>query len=144
MLPKGPVTTAQVHPLADVQLQSVGGGTRIWQFVVVLPGSCGERVPSLGEIPVKDVMRGLMKLQPHEYDELCRREADHVAATFEAGARIDEFERIVAELAQREANPRRSMLRAWFDTARDIMRFAIWKCAEYWSLRVKRLLRLGS
>jgi acetyltransferase-like isoleucine patch superfamily enzyme len=28
-----------VHPLADVQTTMVGSGTRIWQFVVVLPGA---------------------------------------------------------------------------------------------------------
>ena len=28
-----------VHPLADVQTQQVGAGTRIWQFCVVLPGA---------------------------------------------------------------------------------------------------------
>jgi UDP-2-acetamido-3-amino-2,3-dideoxy-glucuronate N-acetyltransferase len=28
-----------VHPLADVQTQSIGTGTRIWQFVVILPGA---------------------------------------------------------------------------------------------------------
>jgi UDP-2-acetamido-3-amino-2,3-dideoxy-glucuronate N-acetyltransferase len=26
-----------IHPLADVQTESIGAGTRIWQFVVVLP-----------------------------------------------------------------------------------------------------------
>ena len=26
-----------IHPIADVQSQSIGRGTRIWQFVVVLP-----------------------------------------------------------------------------------------------------------
>ena len=26
-----------IHPLADVQSQNIGAGTRIWQFVVVLP-----------------------------------------------------------------------------------------------------------
>jgi acetyltransferase-like isoleucine patch superfamily enzyme len=30
---------AQVHPLADVQSAQVGAGTRIWQFVVVLPAA---------------------------------------------------------------------------------------------------------
>ena len=34
---KQPVTRAQVHPLADVRSRAVGAGTRIWQFVVVLP-----------------------------------------------------------------------------------------------------------
>jgi UDP-2-acetamido-3-amino-2,3-dideoxy-glucuronate N-acetyltransferase len=28
-----------VHPLADVQSPHIGGGTRIWQFCVVLPGA---------------------------------------------------------------------------------------------------------
>ena len=28
-----------IHPLADVQSAQIGGGTRIWQFVVVLPGA---------------------------------------------------------------------------------------------------------
>lgn len=28
-----------IHPLSDVQSTSVGAGTRIWQFVVVLPGA---------------------------------------------------------------------------------------------------------
>jgi acetyltransferase-like isoleucine patch superfamily enzyme len=28
-----------IHPLADVQSSSIGAGTRIWQFVVVLPGA---------------------------------------------------------------------------------------------------------
>src|SRR5688500_13789585 len=31
--PKGPT----IHPSADVQSPSIGEGTRIWQFVVVLP-----------------------------------------------------------------------------------------------------------
>lgn len=30
---------ARIHPLADVQSSAVGPGTRIWQFVVVLPGA---------------------------------------------------------------------------------------------------------
>lgn len=30
---------AFIHPLADVQSDDVGAGTRIWQFVVVLPGA---------------------------------------------------------------------------------------------------------
>ena len=30
---------AFVHSLADVQSAHIGGGTRIWQFVVVLPGA---------------------------------------------------------------------------------------------------------
>ena len=28
-----------IHPLADVQSTAIGAGTRIWQFVVVLPGA---------------------------------------------------------------------------------------------------------
>ena len=28
-----------IHPLADVQTESIGDGTSIWQFVVVLPGA---------------------------------------------------------------------------------------------------------
>lgn len=28
-----------IHPLSDVQSPSIGEGTRIWQFVVVLPGA---------------------------------------------------------------------------------------------------------
>lgn len=28
-----------IHPLADVQSEVIGEGTRIWQFVVVLPGA---------------------------------------------------------------------------------------------------------
>ncbi len=28
-----------IHPLADVQSEMIGEGTRIWQFVVVLPGA---------------------------------------------------------------------------------------------------------
>jgi acetyltransferase-like isoleucine patch superfamily enzyme/dTDP-4-dehydrorhamnose 3,5-epimerase-like enzyme len=30
---------ASIHPLADVQSVNVGPGTRVWQFVVVLPGA---------------------------------------------------------------------------------------------------------
>jgi UDP-2-acetamido-3-amino-2,3-dideoxy-glucuronate N-acetyltransferase len=30
---------ATVHPLADVQSEKIGVGTRIWQFCVVLPGA---------------------------------------------------------------------------------------------------------
>jgi acetyltransferase-like isoleucine patch superfamily enzyme len=30
-------TNIFVHPLADVQTENIGAGTRIWQFVVVLP-----------------------------------------------------------------------------------------------------------
>ncbi|MGA6734056.1 N-acetyltransferase, partial [Escherichia coli] len=29
----------QIHPLSDVKADSIGDGTRIWQFVVVLPGA---------------------------------------------------------------------------------------------------------
>lgn len=28
-----------IHPLADVQTTNIGAGTRIWQYVVVLPGA---------------------------------------------------------------------------------------------------------
>lgn len=28
-----------IHPLADVQSKAIGAGTRVWQFVVVLPGA---------------------------------------------------------------------------------------------------------
>ena len=28
-----------IHPLADVQSQAIGAGTRVWQFVVILPGA---------------------------------------------------------------------------------------------------------
>ena len=27
-----------IHPLADVQSEQIGSGTRIWQYCVVLPG----------------------------------------------------------------------------------------------------------
>lgn len=30
---------ASVHPLADVKTTAIGGGTRIWQFVVILQGA---------------------------------------------------------------------------------------------------------
>ena len=30
---------ASIHPLADVQSPHVGAGTRIWQYVVVLPAA---------------------------------------------------------------------------------------------------------
>jgi UDP-2-acetamido-3-amino-2,3-dideoxy-glucuronate N-acetyltransferase len=30
---------AKLHPLADVQSKDVGDGTKVWQFVVVLPGA---------------------------------------------------------------------------------------------------------
>ncbi len=34
-----------LHPLADVQTRNIGAGSRIWQFVVVLPGAkIGSRV----------------------------------------------------------------------------------------------------
>jgi acetyltransferase-like isoleucine patch superfamily enzyme len=32
-------TDTFIHPLADVQTDKIGHGTRIWQFVVVLPGA---------------------------------------------------------------------------------------------------------
>jgi acetyltransferase-like isoleucine patch superfamily enzyme len=32
-------TSTQIHPLADVQSHQIGAGTRIWQFVVILPGA---------------------------------------------------------------------------------------------------------
>ena len=32
-------TESFIHPLADVQSEKIGDGTRIWQFVVVLPGA---------------------------------------------------------------------------------------------------------
>ena len=28
-----------IHPLADVQSENIGNGTRIWQFCVILPGA---------------------------------------------------------------------------------------------------------
>ena len=28
-----------LHPLADIQSLAIGAGTRVWQFVVVLPGA---------------------------------------------------------------------------------------------------------
>ncbi len=31
--------SVMIHPLADIQSQSIGENTRIWQFVVVLPGA---------------------------------------------------------------------------------------------------------
>ena len=31
--------TVQIHPLADVQSRSIGDGTTVWQFVVILPGA---------------------------------------------------------------------------------------------------------
>ena len=30
---------AKIHPLSDVQSANIGDGTRIWQYVVVLPGA---------------------------------------------------------------------------------------------------------
>jgi UDP-2-acetamido-3-amino-2,3-dideoxy-glucuronate N-acetyltransferase len=33
------MTRPLIHPLADVQSNTIGAGTRIWQFVVVLPGA---------------------------------------------------------------------------------------------------------
>ncbi|MDR3368604.1 WxcM-like domain-containing protein [Rhodoferax sp.] len=33
------MTQPYIHPLADVQSTTIGTGTRIWQFVVVLPGA---------------------------------------------------------------------------------------------------------
>jgi UDP-2-acetamido-3-amino-2,3-dideoxy-glucuronate N-acetyltransferase len=30
---------AMIHPLSDVQSQNIGDNTRIWQFVVILPGA---------------------------------------------------------------------------------------------------------
>ena len=33
------MTQAFIHALADVQANAIGAGTRIWQFVVVLPGA---------------------------------------------------------------------------------------------------------
>lgn len=29
-----------IHPLSDVQSSSMGEGTRVWQYVVILPGAC--------------------------------------------------------------------------------------------------------
>jgi len=31
--------TNKIHPLADVQSPEIGPGTRVWQFVVILPGA---------------------------------------------------------------------------------------------------------
>lgn len=31
--------TVMIHPMSDVQSQNISDGTRIWQFVVVLPGA---------------------------------------------------------------------------------------------------------
>lgn len=33
------MNSSYIHPLADVQTDQIGSGTRIWQFVVVLPGA---------------------------------------------------------------------------------------------------------
>ena len=33
------MTQAIIHALADVQATAIGAGTRIWQFVIVLPGA---------------------------------------------------------------------------------------------------------
>lgn len=33
------MSDSMIHPLADVQSKQIGTGTRIWQFVVVLPGA---------------------------------------------------------------------------------------------------------
>lgn len=38
MTTKAP-SSAFIHPLSDVQTDSIGRGTQIWQFVVVLPGA---------------------------------------------------------------------------------------------------------
>jgi acetyltransferase-like isoleucine patch superfamily enzyme len=34
-----PQSAAQIHPSADVQSRNIGRNSRIWQFVVVLPGA---------------------------------------------------------------------------------------------------------
>lgn len=34
-----PMTQPFIHPLSDVQTTAIGSGTRLWQFVVVLPGA---------------------------------------------------------------------------------------------------------
>jgi UDP-3-O-[3-hydroxymyristoyl] glucosamine N-acyltransferase len=31
--------TQSIHPLSDVQTRQIGEGSRIWQFVVILPGA---------------------------------------------------------------------------------------------------------
>lgn len=31
--------TTKIHPLADVQANNIGEGTRIWQFCVIMPGA---------------------------------------------------------------------------------------------------------
>lgn len=33
------MTEAFIHPLSDVQSSEIGAGTRVWQFVVILPGA---------------------------------------------------------------------------------------------------------
>lgn len=33
------MTPPKIHPLSDVQSTSIGAGTRVWQFVVILPGA---------------------------------------------------------------------------------------------------------
>ncbi len=33
------MTQPFIHPLSDVQSTAIGSGTRVWQFVVVLPGA---------------------------------------------------------------------------------------------------------
>ena len=33
------MTQPLLHPLSDVQSTTIGAGTRVWQFVVVLPGA---------------------------------------------------------------------------------------------------------
>lgn len=33
------MTTAQIHPQSDVQTHSIGEGTRIWQYCVILPNA---------------------------------------------------------------------------------------------------------
>ena len=47
-----------IHPTADVQSGNIGTGTRIWQFVVVLPGA---------SIPAEFERRGVMPAveRPH-------------------------------------------------------------------------------
>lgn len=33
------MTEVFIHPLSDVRAADIGGGTRVWQFVVILPGA---------------------------------------------------------------------------------------------------------
>ena len=33
------MTQPFIHALSDVQLKAIGAGTRVWQFVVILPGA---------------------------------------------------------------------------------------------------------